>query len=267
MESLTKSCDLEAFWAHLRTAEMALLLLDFDGTLSPFVTNPQEAKPYPGVVELLEGIEQRTRARLVVISGRELESLELCLGMKPAPELWGCHGWQRRLAGGEQQQLELPAEAEILLRQAEWLTQQAGYAEKLERKPVSLALHWRGMTAAEKDQMQPLIKQWQRLGLGAELQLHDFDGGVELRCSGVDKGTAVRQLLKEVTESTAVAYLGDDRTDEDAFRALGQRGLKVLVRPECRETDAELWLQPPDELLWFLRKWCEARGESCGSSA
>lgn len=266
MEILSEKTDLTSFWIDLASADHALLLLDFDGTISPFVVDPQEAKPYPGVLALLDEIALSTGTRLVIVSGREVASLERCLGMAPVPELWGCHGWQRRLPDRDVLQVELPAEAEILLREAEWLVQQAGYSNRLERKPVSVALHWRGMSVQQKEQLQPLIKQWQRLGVSSGLQLHDFDGGIELRCAGVDKGTAVRQLLKETDRSVSIAYLGDDLTDEDAFRALADRGLKVLVRAQKRETAADLWLQPPHELLWFLRKWLEERGGDCGQS-
>jgi trehalose-6-phosphatase len=70
----------------------------------------------------------------------------------------------------------------------------------------------------------------------------------------------VRTILAESLPDAAVAYLGDDRTDEDAFRALNGKGLTVLVRPEYRPTAAEVWLQPPQELIQFLEEWLCASG-------
>ena len=58
-----------------------------------------------------------------------------------------------------------------------------------------------------------------------------------------------------------MAYLGDDLTDEAAFRAVNDAGLSslsVLVRQEWRETSAEVWLRPPEELKGFLKRWIKA---------
>jgi len=55
-----------------------------------------------------------------------------------------------------------------------------------------------------------------------------------------------------------VAYLGDDLTDEDAFAAMGNRGLSILVRGEVRRSCARFWLRPPEELLHFLDEWIAA---------
>ena len=88
----------------------------------------------------------------------------------------------------------------------------------------------------------------------------EFDGGIELRVSEWSKGTAVRTVLEELTPNAAVAYLGDDTTDEDAFRALKGRGLTVLVREEARASDADIWLQPPGGLVTFLQGWIRETG-------
>ena len=58
----------------------------------------------------------------------------------------------------------------------------------------------------------------------AGLQKLAFDGGLELRAAGSDKGLAVKAMFAELGSEAAVAYLGDDRTDEDAFAALGESG-------------------------------------------
>ena len=90
-----------------------------------------------------------------------------------------------------------------------------------------------------------------------------FDGGVEIRVSNTDKGYAVKSILGASSPDAAVAYLGDDLTDEDAFQALKDRGLRVLVRPQHRPTAADLWLKPPEELGEFLHQWLL----TCGGEA
>ena len=92
------------------------------------------------------------------------------------------------------------------------------------------------------------------------LELHHFDGGIELRVPGRHKGSVV-QAIRTETPNGLLAYLGDDLTDEDAFRALSGNDLGVLVRRELRTTEASLWLSPEDELLGFLNRWTQVREE------
>jgi trehalose-phosphatase len=96
---------------------------------------------------------------------------------------------------------------------------------------------------------------WRPIAAGGVVEVLRFDGGVELRSVGCNKQSAVKAVLSETSPDSAVAYLGDDVTDEDAFRAVKLRGLGVLVRPELRQTEADVWLKPPHELLAFLRRW------------
>lgn len=85
-----------------------------------------------------------------------------------------------------------------------------------------------------------------------------FDGGIEITIGARDKGDAVRTILSEIGTDSAVAYLGDDTTDEAAFAALKGRGLNVLVRDEYRRTLADVWIRPPDEVAAFLSSWVSA---------
>jgi trehalose-phosphatase len=92
------------------------------------------------------------------------------------------------------------------------------------------------------------------------LVLAEFEEGVEIRLRAANKGTAVHDLLSELDPEVPVAYLGDDITDEDAFRSLNDRGLTVLVNAKPRFTAAQIVLKPPVELVSFLNAWIKAAG-------
>jgi trehalose 6-phosphate phosphatase len=117
------------------------------------------------------------------------------------------------------------------------------------------------LAASQAEQLRTtILKLWTPLTSKYPFRILNFDAGVELMTIGRDKGNAVNDILGEVDGSAAVAYLGDDQTDEDAFRALKGKGLAVLIRPEFRPTDADVWLQPPAELIEFLEEWQRASG-------
>lgn len=250
------SMKLNAFWQRLKEAPQRALLLDYDGTLAPFREAREEAVPYPGVREVLEAILEAGSTRMVIVSGRAIEDLLPLLRLKRPPEIWGCHGWERLLPGGGRELGDLPEGAAEALEEAAERLRRNGYEERCERKPVSVAIHWRGLEPekiAEID--RETNRAWAPLAEGAGLELHPFDGGLELRVPGRDKGFAVRRIFADLDGRAAIAYLGDDLTDEDAFRAMGGRGLGVLVRRQPRPTAADLKLEPPEELLQFLRRW------------
>ena len=81
-----------------------------------------------------------------------------------------------------------------------------------------------------------MLLGWRPIVAENGLDLLEFDGGLEIRARKAHKGDAVRGFLDEISPSAPVAYLGDDMTDEQAFQAMGVRGITVLVRPEWRET-------------------------------
>ena len=244
------------FWPRLQGPAPPLLMLDYDGTLAPFRVVRDEAVPYPGVRERLRSLLDGSATRLVIVSGRTVADLLPLLGLEPHPELWGCHGWERLLPNGEHRLGVLPVPAQAALEQADDWIAGAGLEARSERKPVSLTLHWRGMEGREAEALrQAAVAAWQPLATAAGLELHGFDGGLELRHPGRDKGSAVREILNETPAESAIAYLGDDLTDEDAFRVLDGRGLSVLVRASRRQSAADCWLRPPEELLEFLDRW------------
>ena len=129
----------------------------------------------------------------------------------------------------------------------------------VEFKAGSIAVHWRGLSESGVNVLRSrVLLGWRPIAESCGLDLLEFDGGIEMRTPAADKGDAVRAFLQKIGRDAPVAYLGDDNTDESAFRAMQDRGISVLVRPEWRETAAQLWLKPPDELLDFLGLWLEA---------
>lgn len=258
MKILKPGTDFDDFFLSLNNAPRRALLLDYDGTLAPFREERDQALPYPGVADILATLLEGGHTRVVLISGRAIEDLIPLLSFEPLPEIWGSHGWERRLPDGRHTFFPLPKQAkEGLERARNALPEQ--WTSRCEAKPAGLALHFRGMEPeAERRLAAEIARLWRPLAERHELELHAFDGGLELRPRGRSKGDAVASLLEELGAGTAVAYLGDDLTDEDGFRAIATRGLGILVRPELRETAATAWLRPPEELLDFLHRW--ARG-------
>jgi trehalose-phosphatase len=258
----------DEFLAALPAAPARVLLLDYDGTLAPFRVERDQATPYAGVREAVRGLTRSRRTRVVVISGRSLDGLRPLLGVEPPPELWGTHGWERLAPGHPPLLRPLPDGSAAALARAARVLDGPELHDRIEVKPASVALHVRGLPEPDAERVIAQARAaWEPLARAASLELHPFDGGLELRVSGWHKGDAVRAVLATEPEGTAAAYLGDDATDEDAFAALEElsaggriRGLSVLVRAEPRPSRAPVRLEPPGELLAFLGRWRSVAG-------
>ena len=255
MQSLSSRVDLTAYFAQLADAKHRCLFLDYDGTLAPFHPDPARAVPYAGVVEIIKRILKMGKARVVIVTGRRVADLEPLLELHHELEIWGSHGWERRTVDGQYWIEKLSSSAFSALESAwvrAWAAIPAGV--RMERKAASIALHWRGLPARDTQQVHEAIAQaWTHLS--PDLVQLPFDHGLELRLRECTKARAVNSVLGEMPVDTVTAYLGDDLTDEDGFKAIQSRGLAVLIRPQLRETAADLWLTPPDELLEFLNRW------------
>jgi trehalose 6-phosphate phosphatase len=246
------------FMEQLNTAPSTALLLDYDGTLAPFQADPKKAYPYEGVLQLLEQIVAHGRTRVVIVTGRPVDELGSMVKFLRSLEIWGSHGLERHLPDGTYHCSKLCDSTQRLLQQAEELVASVEPGARVEMKPGGIAIHWRGLPVNQTSEIaKKIAKGWQPLTQSGELKLLEFDGGLELRATRPDKSDAVTTILMESEPNASVAYLGDDTTDEDAFRALGNRGLSVLVRPEYRQTAAKVWIKPPDELKAFLEQWIE----------
>lgn len=259
MQTLNPKISLESFFTGFSQAPDRVLMLDYDGTLAPFQEKRGDAIPYPGVRERLEKLVESEETRVIIVSGRRARDLDPLLGLDTLPEIWGCHGAERLLPDESYQLLPLSTNVVDGLDEIDDWAEKEHLTAYLEEKPAGRAFHWRGLESALKEQIESKVKEtWTERAPAYDLLLREFDGGIELRAAGIHKGSAVAMILEEIPEHASVAYLGDDHTDEDAFRALTGKGLRVLVRPELRETVADLWIKPPEELLAFLDRWIES---------
>jgi trehalose-phosphatase len=236
----------------------SLLLLDYDGTLAPFHDDRMQALPWPGVTERLEQLSTLPSVHLALVTGRSARELASLVPLRRPVEIWGSHGREHLAANGAYSAAELLPRQQAALDELERAIISAGFAAQAERKPASLAAHWRALDKAGAARMEEIAREVYRVsGQRAGLQLLIFDGGIEMRSGAIHKGHAVLNMIKRFPTATA-AYLGDDITDEDAFAALRVRGLTILVRREPRPSHAAWWLRPPQELIAFLDAWIAA---------
>jgi trehalose-phosphatase len=257
MSAQRTSDPIAGFLERLPQAHGALLALDYDGTLAPFRAARDRATPLPGIPETLKRIGLETATRLVIVSGRPAADVASLLGVDPPPEIWGVHGWERRLPDGSCERSEpAPAAASALDAARRALVEQ-GFGDLLDVKGAGLAIHWRGLDPSRAAAARAAAERAFDTVSGRDGVLHllAVNNGLELRAAGRDKGYVLRTLLAEARPATAAVYVGDDTTDEDAFAAIAQRGLGILVAGEDRSTSATARLESPSAVLAFVQRW------------
>ena len=253
---------LNEFFRGFRNGSTPLLLLDYDGTLAPFRVDRFQAVPWPGVREVLQQIQSQQRTRMVIVSGRPAAEIAPLLAMPAPVEVWGLHAFERLHPDGRSEREHLPEHVAHKLAEAHAALERDSFGGLFEKKPNAAVMHWRGASAGDAAQIERRARAlFEPLARVQGFKLLPFESGLELR-AGRDKSAAVNVLLRECRGCGPAAYLGDDLTDEAAFRALKGRGLSLLVRPQWRQTEAEVWLTPPEELLQFLESWRQAAGRS-----
>lgn len=243
-------------FTRLKKTGNSVLLLDYDGTLAPFQIERDRAYPYPGVLPLLEKILASGKTRVIIVSGRAVNEVQALIAPLTGIEIWGAHGLEHQLADGTLRRVEVAPQTVAALEQAEQWMKSNDMLALMEKKPGGIAAHWRGLSDSKIAEVRSkVLSGWEEIAHDPNLKLLGFEGGLELRLIRPDKGDAIAAVLKELPAETPVAFLGDDLTDEDGFRVLGDRGLPILVRDEYRETAARAWLRPPQELLHFFEQW------------
>ncbi|MGE3107552.1 MAG: trehalose-phosphatase [Phycisphaerales bacterium] len=202
-----------------------LIATDFDGTMAAIVERPELARPAPGTLELLRRAASLPQTCVAVVSGRAIGDLRDRLGPLEGAWLVGGHGAE--ISGPHRE--HLPDDVAMLLEAIggvlhDMAPESSGFIH--ERKPASIAVHYR---AVAPEVARPIIDDIvTTVAKPGGLHVRKGKKVVELLAVDADKGRALRKLIS-ATAATGALYLGDDVTDEDAFRAARDCDIAVKI--------------------------------------
>ena len=235
------------------------LFCDYDGTLTPIVARPELARLDPATRATLERVADR--CVVAIISGRDLADV---MHMVALERVWyaGSHGFEVWGPGGERGEREegrrllgpLAEAADELERSVADIP-----GARVERKRFAIAIHFRqvddGRIADVEGAVDRARDRHPGLRKTGGKRIFELRPDVEW-----DKGRALWWVFERAAlqpDRILPIYLGDDVTDEDAFAALGDRGVGIVVEDGDRPTHAEYRLANPREVREFLVELAE----------
>ncbi len=258
----------EAFSSGYRAASHVLLLSDYDGTLTPIVGRPEDALLSDSAREKLSALAQRPGVSVGIISGRSMEETRSLVSIEGIYYA-GNHGLEIEGPGLEwvspQAELTRALISDLTGALAKALENIAGVI--IEDKGLSLSVHYRLVKEDEQSTVADVFKRV-ILPFADEARIKVTFGKMvyEVRPPiDWDKGKAVESIRREITsllelEEVLTVYLGDDTTDEDAFKVLHRpEGWSVYVGNEDAPSAAEFYLNSVAEVEEFLSRLLELR--------
>jgi trehalose 6-phosphate phosphatase len=236
------------------------VFFDFDGTLSEIVNDPDSARLADGAADALTSLS--AQCPVAILSGRDLADVRQRIGL---PGLWyaGSHGFELTGPDGKHHQnTEAAASIPVLADAAAQLADQLGDISgvAVEHKRFGVAVHYRN---APRDRVGEVAAAVRSAGQRTALHVTTGREVIELRPAvDWDKGKTLRWVLDYIRDSEGSSsllplYLGDDITDEDAFDAVADDGIAILVRHSDdgdRATAARYALEDPDRVREFTER-------------
>ena len=242
-----------AEFAHQLQERRPVLFLDYDGTLTPIVARPHLAVLAQDVRNTLTALGDQWP--VAIVSGRDRTDVQRLVGIDSLIYA-GSHGFDILGPGvSSEHGAAFVADLDNVERQ---LRQALASIDGvlLERKRYSVAVHVRGLSPDTAGNVESVVdavlSRRGRLRKGRGKMVFELLPRLDW-----NKGKAVLQILESLRPGEAdnfPIYIGDDRTDEDAFMVLSQRGVGILVAEAPRETAAKYTLREPREVNLFLRR-------------
>ena len=253
-------------------ANLLLVALDFDGVMAPLVDNPYESRALPESLSAVDFLDRLPRTWTAFITGRNLDNLRSVVTPPRNTLLYGAHGAEVSVPdAADVPDAAVPGSGDDLSTRELRVLDVIDTAHEeldthlnhtgisgmwLERKPLGRAFHTREVEPEGAEIVRRALDE-----LSAELDdvriVHGHDI-VEFSVRSTTKGDAIDQLM-QTTRADAAIYMGDDTTDEDAFRHLNRYpgGLTVKVGPG--RTEARFRAEDPREVSRALAHLASAR--------
>ncbi len=235
--------------AEVARAPRLLVTSDFDGTLAPIVNNPPDARALPAGAEALVALAELPSTTTALISGRALEVLRSLSSMPSTVHLVGSHGAE--FDSGFAHDIDHALLDRITSELNAIAEGRPGVA--VETKPASVALHVRNASA---DDGEAALREARAAAESWDAQATEGKAVIEFAVIETDKGEAI-DILREQHNASAVVYLGDDVTDEKAFRGLRDSDVGIKVGPG--ETLARYRVDEPEDVAAVLEYLLDAR--------
>lgn len=262
ISAITDALQVYSQLEELVTARQPVIFVDFDGTLSDIVGQPESAKLVPGAAAALRALTRQ--CPVAVISGRDLADLRARVDVEG---LWfaGSHGFELVAPDGTlHQNGEAAGSISALVRAATHLAEELKDIPGtiVERKRYAVAVHYRNADPQDVDRVIAAVRR-----LGRSVGLHVTTGRklVELRPNvSWDKGKTLHWVLERLADhqdsastTTLPIFIGDDISDEDAFDAIRFDGVGIAVRHlegGDRPSAATFSLESPAAVTEFLHR-------------
>ncbi len=233
-----------------------LIFLDYDGTLTPLVKHPEDAKPSREILEILEKLSTNPENEVVLISGRDRNTLETWFGSLNV-SLIGEHGAYIKKKGNKFWELieHLNSDWKKEIRPILELFTDRIKNSFIEEKEFSLAWHYRNVKNEEgASQAKELMALLTTISANLEIGVLKGSKVIEVKNIGTNKGRAALQYLSG-NEAQFILAIGDDETDETLFKVLPPKAYSIKVG--ISQSYSRFNLESPKKVLLLLKKIVE----------
>jgi trehalose 6-phosphate synthase/phosphatase len=261
--NVLKEDTIQAILNDFQKANKRCILLDYDGTLAPYQKLPSLAVPGEELIQLLKQLTADETNEIVIISGRDSDTLTKWLGHLPLT-LVAEHGAMIKYKDGDWKELiTISAEWKDQIRPLMQLFVDRCAGSFIEEKKSTLAWHYRN-TYPELgfNRSRELKNSLLQLTANTSLQVIDGNKVMEVRTVGVDKGATATNILAELYPDF-ILCLGDDATDEDMFKTLKDKGYTIKIGRG--NTAASYTILSQREVFPFLRRFVSQERATSGN--